>query len=104
VPQIWLSYVELGSLLQCRPDEARSLAITMGADRKKSRDGLSRVKLTATWMDVWLQQIRGADRFQRAAEEIRLLPHMDSSLAAEAKQEQNQATEQGQATEQSQAA
>ena len=97
MPQIWLSYVELGSLLQCRPDEARSLAITTGADRKKSRDGLSRVKLTASWMDLWVQQIRGVDRFQRAAEEIWMLPHMDLTPAVEAKQEQSQTTEQSQA-------
>ncbi|WP_157100523.1 hypothetical protein [Rhodoplanes sp. Z2-YC6860] len=97
MPQIWLSYLELGSLLQCRPDEARSLAITVGADRKKSRDGLSRVKLTATWMDLWIQQIRGADRFQRAAEEIWMLPHMDLTPAVEPKPEQSQATEQSKA-------
>jgi hypothetical protein len=91
VPQIWLSYGELGSLLQCRPEEARSLAIANGADRKKSRDGLSRVKLTATWMDLFIQEIRGADRFQRAADEMRLLPHMNPIPAVEPEQEQSEA-------------
>lgn len=86
-----MSYGELGFLLQCRPEEARLLAIAAGADRKKSRDGLSRVKLTAAWMELFIQQIRGADRFQRAAEEIRQLPHMNPTAVPEEKPERSEA-------------
>jgi hypothetical protein len=91
VPQIWLSYSELGTLLNCNPEEARFLALQAGADRKKSRDGLSRVKLTATWTELFIQYIRGTDRFERAAEEIRLLPHMNPPFVPERKREQSEA-------------
>jgi len=78
MPQIWMTYVELGSLLQCSPDDAREQAIFVQADRKKSRDGLSRVKLNAAWMELFIGQVRGVDRFQRAAHELRALPHMQA--------------------------
>ena len=78
MPQIWMTYVELGSLLECSPNEARDQAISVYADRKVSRDGLSRVKLNADWMDLFMSQARVDDRFNRAAREIRALPHMQS--------------------------
>src|SRR5437870_504130 len=71
MPQIWMTYVELGSLLQCSPNEAREQARAVYADRKKSRDGQSRVKLNAGWMELFINQVRGDDRFDRAARELR---------------------------------
>jgi len=76
MPQIWMTYVELGSLLDCSPNEARDQAISVYADRKVSRDGMSRVKLNAAWMDLFMNHVRGDDRFNRAAREIHALPHM----------------------------
>ena len=80
--QIWMTYIELGSLLQCSPNEAREQAITVDADRKVSRDGLSRVKLNADWMELFMGHLRGDDRFNRAAREIHALPHMQSTAPA----------------------
>ena len=76
MPQVWMTYVELGSLLDCSPNEARDQAISVYADRKVSRDGLSRVKLNAAWVDLFMSQARVDDRFNRAALEIHALPHM----------------------------
>ena len=65
MPQIWMTYVELGSLLECSPNEARDQAISVYADRKVSRDGLSRVKLNAAWMDLFMSHARVDDRISR---------------------------------------
>lgn len=78
MPQIWMTYIELGSLLECSPNEAREQAKAVYADRKVSRDGLSRVKLNAAWMELFISHLRGDDRFNRAAREIHALPHMQS--------------------------
>ncbi|MGY3346735.1 MULTISPECIES: hypothetical protein [unclassified Bradyrhizobium] len=45
MPQIWMTYDELGTLCHCSGDEARVRAIHLSLDRKKSRDGATRVKL-----------------------------------------------------------
>jgi hypothetical protein len=80
MPQIWMTYVELARLLHCSPEEAREQAIAVQADRKKSRDGLSRVKLNAAWMELFIGYVRGVDRFERAAHELRSLPHMQAPV------------------------
>jgi hypothetical protein len=45
MPQIWMTYDELGALLECDGQQARDRAIEQRLDRKKSRDGQTRVKL-----------------------------------------------------------
>jgi hypothetical protein len=76
MPQIWMTYMELGHLLGCAPEDARERAIADNLDRKKSRDGRARVKLSPAWMMVFIEQLRNADRFSRVAQEIQSLPHM----------------------------
>jgi hypothetical protein len=46
VPQIWLTYKEFAALMNCDPAEARKVSIAAGLDRRKSRDGQTRIKLT----------------------------------------------------------
>lgn len=70
MPQIWMTYIELGSLLTCTPHQAREQAIAIGADRKRSRDGLSRVKLPPRWMELFIDRIRNGDRLERAAQAL----------------------------------
>jgi hypothetical protein len=45
MPQIWMTYDELGMLCDCDSAAARVMAIFKGLNRRKSRDGHTRVKL-----------------------------------------------------------
>ena len=54
VPQIWLTYREFAALMNCEPAEARQVSIAAGLDRRKSRDGQTRVKLTEPLADAFL--------------------------------------------------
>lgn len=60
MPQIWLTYDELATLMDCDGAEARSAAATIPLDRRRSRDGQTRVKLnpylTGAFLDAALQQ------------------------------------------------
>lgn len=61
MPQIWMTYAEIGALLGCDVDEARTEAAKRSLDRRKSHDGLSRVKLDLLWMARFYATIRDAD-------------------------------------------
>jgi hypothetical protein len=54
VPQIWLTYGELAALMDCDPAGARGAALAMRLDRRKSRDGQTRVKLTPSLIEAFL--------------------------------------------------
>ena len=60
VPQIWLTYEELAALIACDTTQARAAASAIGLDRRKSRDGTTRAKLTpaltTAFLDGMLQQ------------------------------------------------
>lgn len=47
VPQIWMTYAEFGALVGCDCIAARATAQSMMLDRRRSRDGQTRVKLDA---------------------------------------------------------
>jgi hypothetical protein len=46
MPQVWLTYQELGELLDCDEPAARDKSIQSGWRRRACRDGLTRVKLS----------------------------------------------------------
>jgi hypothetical protein len=54
VPQIWLTYSELAALIDCDAAEASGTAAAIPLDRRKSRDGLTRVKLDAALTELFL--------------------------------------------------
>jgi hypothetical protein len=60
VPQIWLTYSEFAALIDCDPAEARKASIAAGLDRRKSRDGETRIKLTpqlaTAFLDIFMQR------------------------------------------------
>jgi hypothetical protein len=62
MPQIWMTYGEIAGLLGCNADEARAQAIFRSLDRKKSRDGLTRVKLDLHWAAKFFAAVRDGDR------------------------------------------
>jgi len=49
-----MTYAELGTLIACDPDEARGRAIEHMLDRRKSRDGQTRVKLNRPLASLFL--------------------------------------------------
>jgi hypothetical protein len=61
MPQIWMTYDEIAGLLGCSADAARAKAVYRSLDRKKSRDGLTRVKLDSDWTAHFVAAIRDTD-------------------------------------------
>jgi hypothetical protein len=57
VPQIWLTYDELATLMDCDREEARGAAAAIRLDRRKSRDGHTRAKLTPSLADAFLDGV-----------------------------------------------
>jgi hypothetical protein len=57
VPQIWLTYDELAALMGCDPAGARGAALAIGLDRRKSRDGRTRAKLTPSLTKAFLDRV-----------------------------------------------
>jgi hypothetical protein len=66
VPQIWLTYDELAALMNCDPAAARTAAAAMRLDRRRSRDGFTRAKLTPSLTDAFLDKVL----WQRLEQEI----------------------------------
>lgn len=57
MPQIWLTYDELGALIGCDAIAARSTAAAMHLDRRKSHDGNTRAKLNANLTEIFLDRL-----------------------------------------------
>lgn len=58
MPQIWMTYEELATLNGCTAAEARVQALHLSLDRRKSRDGNTRVKLDVALMARFFETIR----------------------------------------------
>ena len=83
MPQVWMTYHEIGAMLGREPAAARDLVISLGLDRRKSHDGHTRVKLNAalteifcdklvqTWIDRELQACAGDLRAVRKRMTVR---------------------------------
>lgn len=57
MPQIWMTYDELAVLMDCDKAAARAAAITIPLDRRKSRDGQTRAKLTPSLTEAFLDRL-----------------------------------------------
>jgi hypothetical protein len=55
VPQIWLTYDELAVLMKCDPIAARAVTATLPLDRRRSRDGQTRAKLSPSLADAFME-------------------------------------------------
>jgi hypothetical protein len=67
-----MTYGEIAGLLGCDVSQARAYAAIHSLDRKKSRDGLSRLKLDEHCTALFIAKIRGADAdLDRAILELR---------------------------------
>jgi hypothetical protein len=73
MPQIWMTYDEIADLLGCDADAARAQAMHRSLDRKKSRDGSTRVKLDLEWTARFIATIRKVDpALDQAIRELRV--------------------------------
>jgi len=61
MPQIWMTYDELATLSGCTAAEARQQALQLSLDRRKSRDGNTRVKLNLALMARFFETVREAE-------------------------------------------
>ncbi|MBR1133835.1 hypothetical protein [Bradyrhizobium iriomotense] len=61
MPQIWMTYDELATLTGCSAAKARLQAMHLSLDRRKSRDGNTRVKLNPALMARFFETVREAD-------------------------------------------
>jgi hypothetical protein len=57
VPQIWMTYDELGGLMNCDAVAARAKASSMFLDRRRSHDGYTRIKLDAKLTEIFLDRV-----------------------------------------------
>jgi predicted transcriptional regulator len=74
MPQIWMTYGEIAALLGCSPETVRAQAAYRALDRKKSRDGMTRVKLDAEWAADFVAAIRDADpALDKAIRELQMI-------------------------------
>lgn len=48
VPQVWLTYEELGEMMNWEPSQVRRAIVDCDWPRKRSRDGQTRIKLSPT--------------------------------------------------------
>jgi hypothetical protein len=72
MPQIWMTYGEIAGLFGCDQSQARIHVAIRSLDRKKSRDGFTRVKLDQHCMALFFSKIREADaNLDRAILELR---------------------------------
>ena len=55
--QIWLTYEELAALMGCDRAAARAAAIAIRLDRRKSRDGETRAKLTPSLTEAFFDRV-----------------------------------------------
>src|ERR1700722_16245366 len=61
MPQIWMTYEELAALLDCSVVDARKRVHLEHLDRKLSRDGKKRVKLSLAMIGIFIERIKTID-------------------------------------------
>lgn len=61
MPQIWMTYDELATLSGCSAAEARLQAQHLSLDRRKSRDGNTRIKLNPALTARFFASVRDAE-------------------------------------------
>lgn len=80
MPQIWMTYDELAGLLDCGMQEAQDRVRREGLDRKQSRDGRTRIKLSFPMIAMFVARIKGeVVPLDRAIEDLRVVHGMMKS-------------------------
>jgi hypothetical protein len=72
MPQIWMTYEELAGMLDCTVMEARERVHLERLDRKISRDGKKRAKLSVAMTEIFIKRIKtGALAMDQALDDLR---------------------------------
>ncbi|QPF83036.1 hypothetical protein IC762_25310 [Bradyrhizobium genosp. L] len=79
MPQIWMTYREIADMLGCDEEIARAATMQRTLDRKRSRDGLTRVKLDSELTARFIAAIRDADESLDQA--VRALRNMHQTMS-----------------------
>jgi hypothetical protein len=58
MPQIWMTYEELAGMFDCTVVEAREIVHLERLDRKISRDGKKRAKLSITMVAMFIERLK----------------------------------------------
>ena len=61
MPQIWMTYEELAGMLDCSVAEVRERTLLQKLDRKLSRDGKKRVKLSVELAGVFINRVKASE-------------------------------------------
>jgi hypothetical protein len=84
MPQIWMTYEELAGMLDCTVLEARERVHLERLDRKISRDGKNRAKLSLAMISIFIERLRTVDHvMERAVDDLR---HVHGLLSESADQ------------------
>jgi hypothetical protein len=74
MPQIWMTYEELAGMLDCTVMEARERVHLERLDRKISRDGKKRAKLSVAMTGIFVERIKtSALAIDQAVDDLRTL-------------------------------
>ncbi len=82
MPQIWMTYSELSSLLGCGLDEARERIRRDGLDRRQSRDGNTRVKLDLALTGLFIAKLRSEPQPPALDEAIDTMRRLYAEMAS----------------------
>ena len=80
--QIWLTYEELAILIDCHPADARDAAVAVDLDRRRSRDGRTRVKLTPPLVEAFLDRVLQEHLESRTVSNAEALRAIHGKMAA----------------------
>jgi hypothetical protein len=82
MPQIWMTYKELAGMLDCTLVEARERVHLECLDRKISRDGKKRAKLSPIMIAIFIEQLKTFDHtIDSAVEDLRRVHSLLSERA-----------------------
>jgi hypothetical protein len=70
MPQVWLTYEELGNLLKCQSSEARRAVIEHEWPRRRSGDGVTRVKLSPALAHEFMLNYAATRRGELSTDEM----------------------------------
>jgi hypothetical protein len=87
MPQIWMTYEELAGMLDCTVTEVRERVHLERLDRKISRDGKRRAKLSAAMIEIFIERLKTIDcAMNRAVEDLRQVHGLLSEGAGQPRQ------------------
>jgi hypothetical protein len=86
MPQIWMTYEELAGMLDCTVAEARERVHLEQLDRKISRDGQKRTKLSLAMMGIFIERLKTIDHaIDRAVDDLRRVHDLLNESAGQPK-------------------